>query len=108
MTTGAFWNIDDPLKPWGLFDRDDKINIPFDFAEYFEGEGSTYAAHTLSSDSNLLAVDVAVVDGVVLVQVSKAVAGTLEEGVKYSVTCQVEGSDGQKQSKTLWLKIKEL
>ena len=108
MTTGAFWNVDDPLKPWGLFDPDDVLNIPFDFSEYLAGEGSTYASHNLSSDAELIATTIDSSSGVVLVQVEKAPAATLEESVKYGVTCQVIGSDGQKLSKTLYLKIKEL
>jgi hypothetical protein len=108
MTTGAFWNVEDPLKPWGLFDPDDVILISFDFSEYLVGEGSTYVDHNLSSDENLEATTIAPNAGVILVQVQKAVAGVLEASTKYGITCQVVGSDGQKLSKTLWLKIKEL
>lgn len=108
MPTGAFWNVDDPLKPWGYFDPDDKINIPFDFSDWLTAQGTAYASHVVTPNANLEATTEGVDAGVVVVQVSKAAAGALTEGEKYGVTCQVTAADGQKQSQTLWLKIKEL
>lgn len=107
MATGEFWDDTDPFKPWGWFDPDDIINIPFDFSEYLTSQGSTYVSHTLTPDVNLEATTVAPNAGEIVVQVAKASAGVLKIGTKYGVTCQITASDGQKQSKTLYLKIKE-
>ncbi|MBY0238133.1 MAG: hypothetical protein K2X55_02355 [Burkholderiaceae bacterium] len=108
MATGSFWNVDDPLKPWGLMDPDDVLNIPFDFSEWLADQGSTYASHVVTPAVGIDAVDVSATGGVVLIQVQRSVGVTLAEGQKYGVTCQVVAADGQKRSKTLYLKIKEL
>jgi hypothetical protein len=108
MTTGSFWNVDDPDKPWGKFDPDDVINIPFDFADWLTDQGTSYSSHALSSDPLLTASNVTQSGGVVTVQVKKANGATLVAGTKYSVTVQITCADGQKKSKTLWLKIKDL
>jgi hypothetical protein len=108
MTTGTFWNVDDPLKPWGYFDPDDTINIPFDFADWLTDQGTTYVSHTLTPDPLLTATTAGAIGGVVTAQVSKANAATLVIGTKYPITCQITCADGQKKSKTLYLKVKEL
>jgi hypothetical protein len=108
MTTGAYWNVENPDKPWGPLDPDDVLTIPFDFAEWLTGQGTTYASHNLTPAAGLDAVTVSTVAGVILVKVSKAVGGTLAVGEKYGVTCQIVAADTQKRSKTLYLKIKEL
>jgi hypothetical protein len=108
MTTGSFWNVDDPLKPWGYMDPDDVLNIPFDFADWLSDQGTSYSSHLLTSASELTASNVAQASGVVTVQVKKATGQTLTAGNKYWVTCQITCADGQKKSKTLWFKAKEL
>ncbi|MES2262101.1 MAG: hypothetical protein V4724_26570 [Pseudomonadota bacterium] len=82
------------------------MNIPFDFAAWLAGQGTTYVSHNLTPADGLQATTVSAVAGVVVVQVSAA--GPLEVGLKYGVTCQIIAADGQKRSKTLYLKIKEL
>lgn len=108
MATGSFWNVDDPLKPWGYFDPDDVINIPFDFAEWLADQGTTYVSHVSSGPAELTITNVTAVGGVVTLQVKKAVGQTLSDGEKYGATCQITAADGQKKSKTLYLKVKEL
>lgn len=108
MTTGAFWNVDNPDKPWGPLDPDDALTIPFDFAAWLAGQGTTYADHNLDPAPELQVSMISTTGGVILVMVSKAAGATLVEGQKYGVTCQIVAADGQKRSKTLYLKIKEL
>jgi hypothetical protein len=108
MTTGSYWNVNNPQAPWGWMDPDDKLKIPFDFATWLADQGTTYASHTLTCETGLQAVDVSVASGIVRVNVSKAVAGVLVAGTKYGVTCQVTAADGQKKSQTLRFKIREL
>lgn len=108
MAIGDFWNVDNPAKPWGPLDPDDVLSIPYDFAEWLEGQGTTYASHVLTPAEGLLAVDVAVVDGVILIQVSKDPAETVAAGTKLGVTVQCVAADGQKLSQTLYYKVKDL
>lgn len=108
MTTGSYWNVSNPLAPWGYMDPDDVLKIPFDFATWLTDQGTTYASHTLTCETGLQAVNVTVVAGVIRVLVSKAVAGTLTAGQKYGVTCQMTSADGQEKSQTLRFKIREL
>lgn len=108
MATGSFWNLDDPLKPWGLMDPDDVLTVPYDFSEWLADQGTTYASHNLDPADGLQAATVSPGAGVVQVQVQRAVGATLVVGEKYGVTCQIVAADGQKRSKTLYYKIKEL
>lgn len=108
MTTGAFWNVDNPDKPWGPMDPDDVLNIPFDFSDWLAGQGTTYASHDVDLAAGLAATTVSAMGGIVLLQVKRADGADLVEGDKYGVTCQVVATDGQKRTKTLYLKIKEL
>lgn len=108
MTTGSFWNLDDPFKPWGLLDPDDAITIPFDFAAWLAGQGTTYASHNLTPAPELQVAMVSTTGGIILAMVSKAEGAMLVEGQKYGVTCQIVAADGQRRSQTLYLKIKEL
>ncbi len=106
MTTGSYWDVSNPDKPVGVLDPDEIKHIPYDFSEWLTGEGATYDSHTLESDDEMSAEDVAVEDGVILVRVKTTESAKL--GEKYGVTCLCQASDGQKKSKTLFFKIKEL
>lgn len=106
MATGSYWNVDDPLKPYGLLDPQEVKHIPFDFSEWLAGEGATYAAEAIASSAELTATKVGESAGVVMVSVSAT--GAASEGDKYSVTVLLTASDGQKKSQTLFFKIKEL
>lgn len=108
MATGSFWNVDNPDKPWGPMDPDDVLDIPFDFSDWLAGQGTSYASHVLTPAAGLQAATVSAIAGVVLVQVQRAAAAELKVGDKYGVTCQLVAADGQKRSKTLYLKMKEL
>lgn len=108
MATGSYWNEENPDKPYGIFDPQEVKNIPFDFADYLTGEGSTYVSHTITADAKLSAVDVSATGGVVVLAISVPDPLVVVEGEKYPVTVLMTASDGQKKSKTLWFKIKEM
>jgi hypothetical protein len=108
MTTGSYWNVSAPLKPWGWMDPDDVLKVPYDFATWLTDQGTTYVSHAWTCDTGLQAVDISVVAGVVRVKISKATDATLTAGTKYGVTCQITTADGQEKSQTLWFKIREL
>ncbi len=108
MATGDFWDLTDPLKPFGLMDPDDVLTIPYDFSEWLADQSTTYAGHHASAATGLQAVDLSQSNGVIRVQVSKAPGAELVVGEKYGVTCQIVATDGQKRSMTLYMKIREL
>lgn len=107
MTTGSYWNVSNPKKPWGPLDPDDAMIVPYDFGEWLAAQGTTYASHNIDADPMLLAETVSQADGEVLVRVSRAVGATPKAGTKYGVTVQVVAADTQKRSKTLYYKIEE-
>lgn len=108
MPTGDYWNEDDPLKPWGLFDKDEVKHIPFDFSAWLAQEDTTYVTQDFDPDENLTATFLLESGGVIVAEIKRAPAGELFENEKYGVTCLMTAADGQKKSQTLWFKIKEL
>lgn len=105
MTTGAAWNVSNPLKPWALFDPDATRDIPFEWDLWLADIGSTYASHTVLTDPNLQCVTSTQAAGIIKVRIKKAVAGTLVAGTKYYVTCRITAANGEVDDQTLWLKI---
>lgn len=105
MTTGAAWNVSNPLKPWALFDPDATRDIPFEWDLWLADIGSTYGSHTIIVDPNLQCVTSTQAAGIIKVRIKKAVAGTLAAGTKYSVTCRITAANGEVDDQTLWLKI---
>jgi hypothetical protein len=107
-TTGTYWNLDNPLKPWGPLDPDDLKHIPWDFSDFLNGESTTYADHNIEDNAFLQLDTVGVSNGVVLVAVSVKDGATVATGTKYPATVQVIAADGQKLSQTLYFKIGDL
>lgn len=107
MTTGAAWNLDNPLKPWAYFDPDATRDIPFEWDLWLADIESTYASHTITVATGLQVVTSTQSAGVVKVRIKKAVAGTLVVGQKYAVTCHIVASNGEEEDQTLYLKIIE-
>lgn len=107
MTTGSFWNVDNPLKPVGLFDPDSVLDLPFDWVAWLAEEGTTYASHEIVCDPNLECVASAHSLGIIRARIQKASAGVLVAGQKYVVTCRITDSIGQVEDQTGYLKIFE-
>jgi hypothetical protein len=107
MTTGAAWNVDDPLKPWALFDPNAIREIPFDWTAWLTDIGSTYASHTIIVDTGLECTTSVQAGGIITATIKKASAGTLTVGTKYGVTCRIVAANGEQDDQTLRLKIYE-
>jgi len=107
VTTGAYWDVTNPLKPFGLFDFEGVYDIPFDWVTWLAGLTDTYASHVITVDPALTVVSSANVGGVITVRIKKAVAATLVEGTKYGITCQITTTNGQVEEQTLFLKARE-
>lgn len=107
MTTGDFWNLDNPAKPWGEFDPSDVINIPYDWAEWLSGQGTSYSSHEMKLPAEFESLDVGVSNGVVLVQVKVKAGEAVTINKKYPITCHIVALDGQERDKSVYLKIVE-
>ncbi len=109
-TTGPFWNLANPEKPWGLFDPNSQLDIPFDWTDWLADKEAVYASHNIIADPVLTIVDSFETDGVITALVKVANGADYEIGVKYPVTCRVTATfDGRQliDDRTVYLKIKE-
>ena len=107
MTTGSFWNVDRPLKPWGYFDPDGVYDIPFDWVTWLAGLTDTYASHTFIAATGIEVVLSGEAAGVITVRVQKDPLETLTPGVKYGLTCRITTTSGQVEDQTVYLKVIE-
>lgn len=107
MTTGAAWNVDNPLKPWARFDPNAIREIPFDWAAWLTDIGSTYASHTIICATGLECTTSVQAAGVITATVKKDAAQSLTVGTKYGVTCRIVAANGEQDDQTLYLKITE-
>jgi hypothetical protein len=110
MTTGAFWNVDNPDKPWGLFDPDAQLPFPFDWSEWLTNEGATYASHIITPQAGLEEVSSTQAAGVITVLIKATDPDALTVNRKYAVTCSITATAGAltlKDDRTVYLKIKQ-
>lgn len=108
MTIGAAWNIDDPTKPWALFDPDANIPIPIGLDDWLADLGTTYGSHSIIAAAPLeCAAAGTYSSGTILVRMKLVSAPTFAQGTKYPFTVRVVGADSITQDdRTLWLKVK--
>ena len=108
MTTGAFWNLGNPAKPFGLFDPNAELVLPIYVDDWFVGMGSSYLSHEILAPSPLECVDPGAYIAVVIPMRMQLLAGAdYVAGLKYPFTIRVESADGQRDDRTLYLKIVE-
>jgi hypothetical protein len=108
MATGNLWNIDNPLKPWALFDTNAEIVIPFELEDWLASLGSTYASHeiVLASPLECVSSDYTADDGGLLaIRIKVADGATFTKSTKYPFTVRLVCADGQTDDRTLWLKL---
>lgn len=111
MTIGAAWNVDDPLKPWALFDPDANIPIPIGLADWIADLGTTYGSHSVITAAPLECDDPGTLEGdgnTIRVRMSLVASSTFTAGKKYPFTVRVLGADGlTKDDRTFYLKVKD-
>ena len=107
MTTGAFWNVDNPLKPWGPFDPNGVYDIPFDWVTWLAALSDTYASHLIVVATGLECTTSSQTAGVVTARIRKDAMEDLTVGTKYAVTCRITTTSGQVEDQTVYLKVRE-
>lgn len=107
MATGAYWNLTDPLKPWGYHDRDSIIIYPFDWNEWLADSGTSYASHTASVEDPLEVAATAQSAGIITVKVKTKAGGSPTVGQKYALKVHIVCANGEEEDQTVYLKIRE-
>ena len=107
MPTGAFWNTDNPAKPWGLFDPDSTLILPINIGTWLADLSSTYADHEVIAVTPLECVESTRTGDVVAITIRVRPAAVPTLGTKYPFTLRLTTADGQVDDRTLWLKVKE-
>lgn len=107
----AFWNTDNPKKPWGIMDPDAVLDYPISFADWLTGIGAGYASHVVTCEAPLNLVDSSHSNGIITVRLNTTgyVAAT-HAGNKYSFTVTVVADDtpnAQQDDRSFWLKLEE-
>lgn len=109
MTTGSFWNVDNPLKPWGRMDPQSKIDIPFDWQDWIADTDTQLKSWTITCESPLECVQSQETeDGLITARIRVADGGEVTIKQKYTVTCHIIASDGQEDDQTVYLKMVQL
>lgn len=108
MATGTLWNIDNPLKPWALFDTHAELEIPFELEDWLVSLGAGYASHEIIAPAPLecISSDYSSGDGgIIAIRIKVADAAEFVKGVKYPFTVRLTCDDTQQDDRTLWLKL---
>lgn len=108
MATGDAWNVDDPTKPWALWDPDANIKIPVYLDDWIAELSTTYGSHDIITAAPLECADEGTyVDGVIAVRMKLVATPSYTAGQKYPFTIRITGADGiTKDDRTLYLKVK--
>lgn len=107
MTTGNFWNVTNPAKPFGLFDPDGVYDIPFDWSDWLAGLSDTYGSHMIICETGVECTSSAQAAGVITARIDKDPAETLVASAKYGITCRITTTNGQVEDQTVYLKVVE-
>lgn len=109
MTIGAAWNVDDPAKPWALWDPNANIRIPIGVDDWIAELSTTYGSHQVIAAAPLECAEAGTYSaGTIVVRMKLVASPVYTAGVKYPFTIRITGVDGVTvDDRTLWLKVKE-
>lgn len=103
----TFWNVENPDKPWGKFDPNAQLSIPFNWVEWLADLGVNYASHSVIVESPLELIGSAHVAGVIIAHVKVQDGQTAQLNRKYSVTCRIvtDCNPPHQDDRTVYLKM---
>lgn len=106
---GANWNVDDPTKPWALWDPQANIVIPIGLTDWLAELGVSYGSHSIIAAAPLECANPGTnVAGTIGVRMKLVASPIYTAGVKYPFTVRLVGLDSVTQDdRTLWLKVKD-
>lgn len=107
MTTGAAWDVSDPLKPTTLFDPNAEIIFPIGVDDWLAELGTTYGSHSVILASPLELVSAGTYSGGTIPVRIRLASGAAYKIQRYGFTLRIVGADGQKDDRTLYLKVKD-
>lgn len=101
------WDTSNPLAPWAIFDTNAVRDIPLDWSDWIADIGGTYSSHTITAASPLECVTSSHSSGVITARIKVADGAAYIAGTKYPIKCSIVMSDGQRDDRTVWLKLVE-
>lgn len=109
--TGEFWNLENPKKPWGLFDPDAILDFPIR-CNYWQDEDGEYIPldpDKVSAEGfEKFDLEQRTIDGTLAVwRIKKKDGATLRKHVKYPFEISFGIADGQRDQKTFWLLVED-
>lgn len=106
---GSNWNVDDPTKPWALWDPNANIVIPIGVADWLAELGVSYQSHSIIAAAPLECADQGNhVDGTIGVRMKLVASPTYTAGKKYPFTLRLVGADGvTTDDRSFWLKVRD-
>jgi hypothetical protein len=105
----AYWNIENPDKPWGKFDPKAQLDIPFDWSDWLADLALNYASHVVTAEPPLEVVGSAQTAGVITAFLKVTDGGTVSLNRKYWVECEIttDGNPPRKDNRRVYLKMVE-
>lgn len=104
--TGNAWLTDNAGRSYCLFDKDSKLDFPFDWADWLEEEGSTYGSHTITCEAPLECTASAQLAGVIVARIKVQDGESVVNGKKYYVLCHIIAANTEEEDQTVYLKVK--
>lgn len=103
--TGQAWDLSNPLKPVALFDMNAIRDIPMDWNDWFGDIGSIYASHEIICAEGLQCNASIATIGVITATIQVDPAITVKVGAKLGVTWRVTAANGERDDRTVYLKM---
>lgn len=102
---GSTWDTSDPSKPWAIFDPNAVRDIPLDWSEWIADIGGTYSSHSITAISPIECVTSSHLAGVITARIKVTDGAAYVVGTKYPIKCTIVMTDGQRDDRTVWLKL---
>jgi folate-dependent tRNA-U54 methylase TrmFO/GidA len=103
--TGLAWDLSNPQKPVALFDMDAIRDIPMDWNDWLDDIESTYATHEIICAEGLQCTASSEALGVITATIQADPAIAIKVGAKLGVTWRVTAANGERDDRTVYLKM---